>query len=71
MKPVPKEGILDMPAYVGGRDAIKGIANPYKMSANENPLGASPAALAALEKPLTLQFTLTDTQPLCARRLPS
>lgn len=50
MKPVPKEGILDMPAYVGGRDAIKGIANPYKMSANENPLGASPAALAALEK---------------------
>ena len=45
MKPVPKEGILDMPAYVGGRDAVKGVANPHKMSANENPLGASPAAL--------------------------
>ena len=39
MKPVPKEGILDMPAYVGGRDAVKGVANPHKMSANENPLG--------------------------------
>jgi histidinol-phosphate aminotransferase len=50
MKPVPKEGILDMPAYVGGRDAVKGVANPHKMSANENPLGASPAARAALEE---------------------
>ena len=26
MKPVPKEGILDMPAYVGGRDAVKGVS---------------------------------------------
>ena len=50
MKPVPKEGILDMPAYVGGRDGVKGVANPHKMSANENPLGASPAARAALEE---------------------
>ena len=50
MKPVPKEGILDMPAYVGGRDAVKGVATPHKMSANENPLGASPAARAALEE---------------------
>ena len=50
MKPVPKEGILDMPAYVGGRDAVKGVANPHKMSANENPLGASPAARGALEE---------------------
>lgn len=50
MKPVPKEGILDMPAYVGGRDAVKGVANPHKMSANENPLGASPSARAALEE---------------------
>ncbi len=51
MKPVPKQGILDMPAYVGGRDAVKGVAEPYKMSANENPLGASAHACAALEKP--------------------
>ena len=49
MKPVPKEGILDMSAYIGGRDAVKGVADPHKMSANENPLGASPAARAALE----------------------
>ena len=37
-------------AISGGRDAVKGVANPHKMSANENPLGASPAACAALEK---------------------
>ena len=48
MKPAPKDGILDMPAYVGGRDAVDGVANPHKMSANENPLGASPQALATL-----------------------
>jgi histidinol-phosphate aminotransferase len=38
-----------MPAYVGGREAVDGIDNPFKLSANENPLGASPKALAALE----------------------
>jgi len=41
--------VLDMPAYVGGREAVDGIDNPFKLSANENPLGASPKALAALE----------------------
>jgi len=47
--PTPKDGVLDMPAYVGGREAVDGIDNPFKLSANENPLGASPKALAALE----------------------
>jgi histidinol-phosphate aminotransferase len=47
--PTPKDGVLDMPAYVGGREAVDGIDNPFKLSANENPLGASPKALEALE----------------------
>lgn len=47
--PTPKDGVLDMPAYVGGSEAVDGIDNPFKLSANENPLGASPKALAALE----------------------
>jgi len=47
--PTPKDGVLDMPAYVGGREAVDGIDNPFKLSANVNPLGASPKALAALE----------------------
>ena len=47
--PIAKDGILDMPAYVGGKEAVDGIADPFKLSANENPLGASPKALAALK----------------------
>ena len=47
--PIAKDGVLDMPAYVGGKEAVDGIADPFKLSANENPLGASPKALAALK----------------------
>ena len=47
--PQPNDGVLDMPAYVGGREAVEGIASPHKLSANENPLGASPKALAAVQ----------------------
>ena len=46
--PQPKDGVLDLPAYVGGREAVDGVSDPFKLSANENPLGASPAALEAL-----------------------
>lgn len=46
--PQPRAGVMDMPAYVGGRESVEGVANPVKLSANENPLGASPLALAAL-----------------------
>ena len=47
--PQPKDGVLDMPAYVGGRDAVEGWEKPFKLSSNENPLGASPLALEALK----------------------
>ena len=47
--PVAKDGVLDMPPYVGGKEAVDGVADPFKLSANENPLGASPQALAALK----------------------
>ena len=46
--PKPRAGVMDMPAYVGGREKVEGVANPVKLSANENPLGASPKAMAAL-----------------------
>jgi histidinol-phosphate aminotransferase len=46
--PRAKDGIFDMPAYVGGRHSVDGVANPFKLSANENPLGASPRARDAL-----------------------
>lgn len=44
--PQPRAGILDIAPYVGG-DAKSGAAKIYKLSSNENPLGASPAARAA------------------------
>jgi histidinol-phosphate aminotransferase len=47
-EPTPKPGILDIELYVGGRSAAPGANKVYKLSANESPLGPSPAAVAAL-----------------------
>jgi len=46
-KPLPKPGILDIHAYVPGKATAEGIAEPIKMSANENPLGSSEKAQEA------------------------
>lgn len=43
----PQPGILDIALYVGGESTLRGHAHVLKLSSNENPLGASPAALAA------------------------
>ncbi|MBS0297469.1 MAG: histidinol-phosphate transaminase [Proteobacteria bacterium] len=45
--PEPKPGILDIAPYVGGKAKIEGVAEPIKLSSNENPLGASPKAKQA------------------------
>ena len=54
LAPVPKPGILDITAYVGGKSKVEGVQNPIKLSSNENALGASPLAreayLAAAER---------------------
>ncbi|MEQ1953694.1 histidinol-phosphate transaminase [Mesorhizobium sp. CN2-181] len=50
-RPQPKPGILDIEAYVPGKSAAPaGIAKVHKLSSNENPLGASPAAIEAVRK---------------------
>jgi histidinol-phosphate aminotransferase len=46
-EPTPKPGVLDISPYVGGRAGAPGAAKVHKLSANENPLGPSPAAVAA------------------------
>jgi histidinol-phosphate aminotransferase len=46
-KPVPRAGILDIAAYVPGKEHAPGVARVYKLSSNETPLGASPKAIAA------------------------
>ncbi len=52
--PEPKPGILDIAPYVGGKAKIDGVADPIKLSSNENPLGCSAAArdayFAAVER---------------------
>lgn len=46
-RPLPKLGILDVAAYVPGKAKADGVADPLKLSANENVLGTSPKAKAA------------------------
>lgn len=45
-KPHPKPGIMDISPYVPGKSAAKG-GKVFKLSSNESPLGASPAAVKA------------------------
>jgi len=45
--PVAKPGILDIEAYKPGKSQVEGVADPLKLSANENILGSSPKAKAA------------------------
>ena len=45
--PAPKPGILDIAPYVGGKSSIAGVAEPMKLSSNENALGAGEKAREA------------------------
>ena len=49
-KPEPQRGLREIAPYVGGRARIDGVARVYKLSANETPLGPSPAAREAFKK---------------------
>lgn len=50
MAPTPRPGILDIAAYVPGSHDVPGVQVRAVLSANENPLGASPRAIAAYTK---------------------
>ncbi len=45
--PRPRDGVLDIAAYVPGKSAGSGKGRVHKLSSNESPLGPSPAALQA------------------------
>ncbi|MBX3531872.1 MAG: histidinol-phosphate transaminase [Rhizobiaceae bacterium] len=49
-RPEPKPGVMDIDAYVPGKSAAPAGVKLYKLSSNENPLGASPAAMDAVRK---------------------
>lgn len=48
-RPQPKPGVLDIAAYVPGRESAPGVERVFKLSSNETPLGQSPAAVAAFK----------------------
>lgn len=47
-RPVPRPGVMAIDPYVPGKSAAPGGGRTFKLSANENPLGPSPHAVAAL-----------------------
>ncbi|WP_442754532.1 pyridoxal phosphate-dependent aminotransferase [Methylocystis sp. JAN1] len=47
-RPVPRPGVMAIEAYKPGKSAAPGAGRSYKLSANETPLGPSPAAVQAL-----------------------
>ncbi|MEX2199930.1 MAG: histidinol-phosphate transaminase [Dongiaceae bacterium] len=47
MKPIPRPGILDVAAYVGGEHSLPGVNRVIRLASNENPLGPSEKAMAA------------------------
>ncbi|GGZ27873.1 histidinol-phosphate transaminase [Asticcacaulis endophyticus] len=58
--PQPKPGIMDIHAYVGGKSKIEGVAEPIKLSSNENALGCSALALAAYDEARAKLFRYPD-----------
>lgn len=48
-RPTPKPGVLDIAAYVPGRDKAGAGVKLWKLSSNETPLGPSPAAVEAYQ----------------------
>jgi len=50
--PIPNPGVMDIAAYVPGKESAPGVAKVYKLSSNETPLGPSPKVREALENVL-------------------
>lgn len=48
----PQPGIMDIAPYQGGASHIDGQQTPLKLSSNENPVGLSPKAVAAMSEVL-------------------
>jgi len=63
-RPMPRAGVLDIPAYVPGKSKATGGSKVHKLSSNETPLGPSPKAIAAYRAAAeTLALYPEDTAP--------
>ena len=51
LRPEPRQGVMDIAAYVPGKSAAPaGVAKVHKLSSNENPFGAPAAAIEAVRE---------------------
>ncbi|WP_284775056.1 histidinol-phosphate transaminase [Agrobacterium sp. lyk4-40-TYG-31] len=67
-QPVPRPGILDIAAYVPGKEHADGVAKVYKLSSNETPLGASPKAIEAFRAAAENLQIYPDGQAMALRQ---
>ena len=67
-RPEPRPGVMDIAAYVPGKSSAHGVSKVYKLSSNENPLGPSPRALAALPGALASLHLYPDAGGFGLRR---
>ena len=65
--PVIKPWIDAIHAYIPGKSRLDGIAAPVKLSANENPLGPSPHAIAAMARVADSAHRYPDGSSLALR----
>jgi histidinol-phosphate aminotransferase len=49
-RPEPKQGVMEISPYVGGKSSVPGGRKPIKLSSNEGALGPSPKAIEAAGK---------------------
>ncbi|OLP62122.1 histidinol-phosphate transaminase [Xaviernesmea oryzae] len=66
--PSPRPGLLDIAPYVPGKEHAPGVAKVFKLSSNETPLGASPAALEAVRDVAGALERYPDGQALALRQ---
>lgn len=68
LRPTPNKGVLDIAAYVPGKETAPGVERVYKLSANETPLGPSPRVKDALANMLRHLETYPDGQAHALRK---
>ncbi|VBB69472.1 Biosynthetic Aromatic amino acid aminotransferase beta [invertebrate metagenome] len=67
-EPIPHPGVLKISPYVSGKAIIPGIETVAKLSANENPLGPSPHAVAAYRAAADSLHRYPDSHAVALRR---
>ena len=67
--PLPKPRNIKIERYVGGLSRLKKVSNPFKLSANESALGASPKVIKILSKEKNKIFKYPDSDSYMLRKI--